>query len=238
MKEPTHASGSPRVELLPTVTHGRYLVQPPTPDGAAPLLVGFHGYGENAEIHLGHLRLIPGSARWRIAAIQALHRFYRTKTNEIVGSWMTRQDREHAIADNCAYVGAVVDKIEESPGSSTRLVYAGFSQGTAMAYRAAATTDRPCHGLIALGGDVPPEIVRDPSVVLPRVLLGRGRADGWYTEEKLDRDLATLHAKGVDVEVCRFDGGHEWGPDFLAAAGQFLDRLWPGHAGDTDRADR
>ena len=49
---------------------------PPAAGGAAPLLVGFHGYGENAEIWLDN-----------------------AKTEATVGSWMTRLDREPLIAD-------------------------------------------------------------------------------------------------------------------------------------------
>ena len=40
--------------------------------------------------------------RW--SSIQGLHRFYQRRTNEVIASWMTRQDRELAIADNLAYV--------------------------------------------------------------------------------------------------------------------------------------
>ena len=42
--------------------------------------------------------------------MQALHPFY-TKTERIVASWMTRQDRELAIADNIRYVQAVIDAV-------------------------------------------------------------------------------------------------------------------------------
>src|SRR6266550_3563546 len=111
--------------------HGRYLVQNGPPER---LLVGFHGYAENAERHIDELDRIPGVDEWTIVAIQALHPFYLGRTQEIVASWMTRQERELAIADNKAYVRSVVSTL---PRPRT-LVFLGFSQGTAMAYRAAA----------------------------------------------------------------------------------------------------
>src|SRR6185436_5052168 len=54
---------------IATLIHGTYLVEPATPPWeapaeGAPLLVGFHGYGENAAIHLAELGRIPGSGRW------------------------------------------------------------------------------------------------------------------------------------------------------------------------------
>ena len=122
-------------------THGRYLVLPGS-DSARPLLVGFHGYGETAEEELNRLREIPGSDRWTLVSVQGLHQFYRRRTNEIVASWMTRQNRELAIADNIAYVARVIRALSDERSAGSTLVLAGFSQGVAMAFRAAVNLDR------------------------------------------------------------------------------------------------
>jgi predicted esterase len=210
-----------QVRTLKASTLGRYLVVGPE---RGPLLVGFHGYGENAELHLEQLRRLPGSERFRLAAVQALHRFYNMKTGEVVGSWMTKLDREQAIADNLAYVAAVVSELaRERPAS--RLFYAGFSQGASMAWRAAAFGRAPCHGVLALGGDMPPDVADDPNASFPPALIGRGARDEWYTEAKMTRDLEVLRSRGAPVETVLFDGGHEWGEPFLAAAGRFLARV-------------
>ena len=76
--------------------------------------------------------------------------------------------------------------------------------------------------IIALGGDVPPELRADAAVAWPPALIGRGRNDAWYTAEKMDADLAALRAAGAAVEAVVFDGGHEWTDDFRRAAGRFL----------------
>jgi len=47
--------------MIATTIHGRYLLAVPEGPGPHPLLVGFHGYGENAEVHLEALRSIPGA---------------------------------------------------------------------------------------------------------------------------------------------------------------------------------
>src|SRR5687767_15056540 len=54
-------------------THGRYLVRAPETAGPWPLLIGFHGYGENAPTHLEAVAGIPGIEGWLVAAVQALH---------------------------------------------------------------------------------------------------------------------------------------------------------------------
>ena len=211
-----------RVRVLPARTQGRYLIE--DRPGPRPLLVGFHGYGENAEIHLADLQRLPGADRYRRVAVQALHRFYNTKKNEVVGSWMTRLDREQATLDNLAYVAQVLDEVEQDFGPAPGLVYIGFSQGAAMAYRCAARIGRPCQGVVVLGGDVPPDVADDPKASLPPVFVGRGTEDTWYTEAKHSHDLEVLRARGAQVESLVFSGGHEWAPAFVEAAGKFLEQ--------------
>jgi predicted esterase len=208
---------------LSTATLGRYLVEPASRASGvgAPLLVGFHGYGQNAEHLLQELHRIPGVAGWTLVAVQALHRFYNAKTQEVVGSWMTSLDREQAIEDNLAYVARVVAELRTDRGDR-KLVFAGFSQGAAMAWRAAAHC-KPCHGLLVLGGDLPKDVAEAPALDLPLILIGRGERDTFYTASQLAKDLAALESRGLKAEVIRFDGGHEWGPTFLDAAGRFLE---------------
>jgi predicted esterase len=208
---------------LSTSTLGRYLVEPASPasGGDAPLLVGFHGYAQNAEHLLADLRRIPGAAGWTLVAVQGLHRFYSAKTREVVASWMTSEDREQAITDNLAYVARVIAELRTDHGNGP-LVFTGFSQGAAMAWRAALHCG-PCQGLIILGGDLPRDVAEVADLRLPSMLLGRGDRDGLYKAEQLAKDLATLEARGLTPEVVRFEGGHEWGPGFLSAVGHFLE---------------
>ena len=211
------------VHLIETTVRGRYLLRPAAGDPQG-LLVGFHGYGETAALHLAALLEIPGVESWAVASIQGLHPFY-TRSGDVVASWMTKLDREEAIADNVAYVRGAVGKILAAAGIDGPLVYAGFSQGVAMAYRAAADAGHACRGLIALAGDVPPEMAERALAGFPRVLIGRGTSDGWYTEEKLTADVLQLRRKGVEVDFERFDGGHEWTPVFHRRCARMLAAL-------------
>jgi predicted esterase len=209
---------------IETPTHGRYLVRTPQSAGPWPLLVGFHGYRENAAIHMGVLERIPDTDGWLLVAVQGLHRFY-SKGSAVVASWMTREDRELAIADNVAYIRRVVDAVRAAHPVGNALVFAGFSQGTAMAFRAAAHIQ--AEGLIVVGGDVPSDVAAGSSVSLPPVLCTRGSRDELYTADFHARDIATLMRLGIPVESLTFDGGHEWTPELLAAAGRTLARFAP-----------
>ena len=189
--------------------HGRFLVRPGPPER---LLIGFHGYAEAAEIHMDELLKIRGVENWTVAAIQALHPFYTGRSERIVASWMTKLDREQTIADNKAYVRSIIESFHEP----RTVVFLGFSQGGAMAYRAASDFGRAA-GLIVLAADLPPDVTTN----IPPVLIGRGSRDDWYTDEKLKKDLKYL----PDAEVCLFDGAHEWTDQFREAAARFLERF-------------
>ena len=99
---------------------------------------------------------------------------------------MTREDREEAIADNIAEIYTALDTVPHD--GSTRIVFTGFSQGVAMAFRAALLGRRQAAGVIAIGGDVPPELLSDPALRLPPLVLARGKRDDWFTEAKFDAD--------------------------------------------------
>jgi predicted esterase len=184
--------------------------------------VGFHGYGQNARAFLEVLRGIPGSERWLIASVQALHPFYHPRTNEVIASWMTREDREHAIADNVAYVDAVLDDLAGAYGAPRAIVFAGFSQGVAMAYRAAVLGARRGRAIFAAGGDLPPELAARTDLEWPAVVACTGTDDSWYTPALLERDLAVLRSRGAAARGVTFRGGHDWSADVSAAAAQLL----------------
>lgn len=203
-----------RIGSVAATVHGRYLLEERSPER---LLVSFHGYAEIAEWNLEAVARIPGVEEWSVAAVQALHPFY-TRRGEVVASWMTRLDRDLAIADNLAYVRAVLAHL---PSPHT-LVFAGFSQGAAMAARASAALG--CDGLLLLGGDLPPDVKENSAARWPPTLLGRGSQDEYYSEEKFKDDLSFLEER-TQVTPCLFAGGHEWAPPFLDAAGAFLSQV-------------
>jgi predicted esterase len=210
---------------IAALVHGRYLLETPADPEGCPLVVGFHGYAENADIHLEQLRRLPGASRWALCAVQGLHPFYN-RAGDVIASWMTREQREHAIEDNLRYAASVVAEVKRELPVSQRLAYLGFSQGAAMAYRAAAGSGHACLGVVVLGGDVPPELEGRDLSHFPPVLLGRGSSEEWYDAAKMEHDVELLRKKGVDIRPCVFEGGHEWTNEFRAEAGRFLEEVF------------
>lgn len=205
-----------RTLLVPATVHGRVLVRDaPAPAG---ILVGFHGYLESAAIQMERLDALALDD-WTLVSVQGLSRFYRGRSEDVVAGWMTRQDREAAIEDNIAYVDRVTGAIG---ANHLPLVTAGFSQGAAMAFRAGLRGARRASAVVAAGGDVPPELLAQPSVGFPRVLLIRGERDDWYTAGKLEADVNALKSRGVAVESFVHEGGHEWTGEVSRRVAEFV----------------
>jgi predicted esterase len=211
------------VHTIDVTTHGRYLVRPPVEGPGRVALVGFHGYGQSAQDLLPEMERLPGAAGWLLVSVQGLHCFYARGNETIVASWMTRQDRDLAIADNVAYVAAVVEAVRTAHPFE-RLVFLGFSQGAAMASRAAAHAGTACHGLILLGGDIAPE-VRAAASRLPRTVIGRGSRDRFFAAERFADDRDWLEDRGALAAAVEFNGGHEFTDTFRAAAGALVASL-------------
>lgn len=207
---------------IQVATHGRYLADIVEGNGPRPMLLGFHGYAEHASIHLARLQAVRGDLPLDLVAVQGLHRFYRSGGEELAASWMTREDRDLMIADNTAYVDAVVDAVANEFGEPRLVFFNGFSQGASMAYRSAALGRGPSAGVIAIGGDIPPELAREQLSRVPRVLIGWGARDGFYDEEKRAADETRLRDAGVEVTVVELDAGHKWTEPFTAAVTAWL----------------
>ncbi len=82
-------------------------------------------------------------------------------------------------------------------------------------------------GVIAVGGDIPPELDAGALAPIGAALVCRGERDDWYTGEKFEADVQRLRAAGALVRPLVFDGGHEWSDEVIRAAAIFLERVAP-----------
>lgn len=175
------------------------------------------------------VRAIPGVSRWLVVAVQGLHWFYDRRREVVVASWMTSLEREQAIANNQAYIAAVLREVRSEFDVTEDVVFEGFSQGGAMAWRAAHHGHVPTAVVITLGSDLPPDVASglDPDRIVG-TLVGRGKDDAWYTAAKHEADESVLRLSGIDVRTMVFDGGHEWTDAFRERAGVFLEEVMRG----------
>ena len=208
-----------RAHTIQTSVRGKYLLRLPAQSGPAPLLAGFHGYGQTAEDEFSLLCAIPGSERWFCCSIQALHSIC-TPAGNPGASWMSSRDREHQIEENVHYVDGVIERIRALYAVNGSISFHGYSQGAGMASRAALLGRHRVESLMLLGGDIPPDL--SVSDGMGRVHLARGSRDRLYSRDHHERDAARLREGAVPVVVSEFPGGHRVNEAYLKAAGEFL----------------
>lgn len=225
------SSDAPLVRHAAAPVQGRYVVRPPRGAGPAHQLIGFHGYAQTADGMFDAFCRSAPDDDWLVVSVQALHVFYAGRTQNVVASWMTRLDREHAIASNVAYVDAVIAALDREFGAPRMRAFAGFSQGVGMAHRAAVLCAARCDAVVTVGGDVPPELAAAPPRRWPRVLAMTGERDEWYAPAALERDAAGLRPHAPDVRTHVFAAGHEWSDEVCSASAAFLREVSAATAG-------
>ena len=213
----------PLLRHAPATFHGRFLVDvPPAPASPSCWLVGFHGYAQSAQIFMPLLTRATRSDAWLTAAVQAPHPFYTRGDRSIVANWMTREDRELAIPDNIGFVDSVLDQLHAEFGAPRAIAFLGFSQGAAMAYRAALCGKRRAAAVFSVCGDVPPDVRELPANRWPLVRMITGTADEWYPPTRMADEAAIVRAIGATVETSSFEGGHEFSDAAVQALGALL----------------
>jgi predicted esterase len=205
--------------IIKTSIHGSYLITNFNNTVPFPVIVGFHGYGETAEDQLQLLRQIPGIEKWSICSVQALHSFYNTR-GKIGYSWMTSKERDLRIQENVHYINAVMIEITKKYSFNNTVVFHGFSQGTAVACRAALLGKFKPSGVILLGGDIPPEI--DNLNQMQRILLARGKKDKFYSSVRWKKDITRVQNSDLDSFIYEFEGGHYGDENYFKEVGEFL----------------
>lgn len=214
-----------REVAIVTRRSARFYVLGGAGDGAPPaeLWIVLHGYGQLAGRFIRHFRAIATPHR-TVVAPEALNRFYlagpggtRSHAEAPVGAtWMTREDRDREVADQHAYLDAVLAAVSPA-GPPRRLVVLGFSQGVATAVRWVVRSRHAVDRVIAWAGSLPAEL--EPSAAAPlsgRLTMVAGRADELLTPQRIESEHARLQSLGVDAPLVWYDGGHALDASTLA----------------------
>lgn len=179
-------------------------------DQHTTLLVALHGWGQSGRSFLRRFRSLQ-SSNVLVVAPQGPHQLYLDMETRKVGfSWLTAYDRKRAVSDIVALLDTVLEAVEGTYGVKSAPVLLGFSQGVSMAYRYSLLGSRNVLGVIACGGDLPPDVATAlPDAPRFPVLLVHGREDTIVPFSKYEAAREKLTALGVVVETCLFDGGHD-----------------------------
>jgi predicted esterase len=202
-----------------TIRTARYHFVGETPESARHLCFVLHGYGQLAARILRHFDgIIPSGVC--VIAPEALNRFYTAPLSKdgshmqrVGATWLTREDREHEIADAIQWLDLVHREVtarsEAANAPATSVI--GFSQGVATAIRWMMLGEvRPTHFVIwagSLATDMDQEdFGRALATVSTTVVCGT--QDEFITPDRLEALSAHLVKVGIEHDVLTFDGTH------------------------------
>lgn len=169
----------------------------------------FHGYGQLVEYFIRKFKGLDPKKNFIIAP-QGLSKFYLEGVYGRVGaSWMTKEDRLTDIANQYAYIDAVLEPLEIS---GKQLIYFGFSQGTATMGRYAAHAKRPFHKMIIWAGTFPPDTNPKDWEYLTgdeEVHYFTSKEDIYFKEEMIpQQNKVVKEVMGKEPKLHWYDGGH------------------------------
>ncbi len=197
----------------------RYYTMGPSHGFPRELWFVCHGYGQLASRFIRQFAPLDDGTRL-IVAPEALSRFYldpvQTRRDDpaprIGATWMTREAREHEIADYVTFLERVTQEVRHPlSGAAPRIVVVGFSQGASTVCRWLASSAVRADQLVLWAGEIPPEL--DVAAWAEQlhgaaIILVAGESDELATPARVTAQAERLSSAGVAHELVRFDGGH------------------------------
>lgn len=174
------------------------------------LLIALHGYGQHPQFFLRKFEMLAGPQSCLLAP-EGLHRFYTSGTSGRVGaSWMTKEDRLNDIADNHAYLTALL----ATPPFHIpkRRVLLGFSQGAATAVRFFCADHSKFDRLILWAGSFPPDLSLPDNLDRLNEIgmdIAVGDQDEFIRSGDIQHVADLLDSAGVNYRLHPFSGKHE-----------------------------
>lgn len=176
------------------------------------LWVLFHGYGQLSEFFI--LKFLPFDHPQRLfLAPEGTNYQYLSGFEGRVGAnWMTKYERETAIANNHRYLNQLMEEIMAGFRAKPKIHVLGFSQGAATASRWASQWAEKISTLVLWAGgfahDMKIEGARE-NFFDTEITMIFGNRDEFLTPESVQKQKEWLDILGKKPEKITFDGGHE-----------------------------
>jgi len=199
------------VHRMPVEFSAYCAVQEPDEPGSEPppLLIAFHGYGQSCQGFIKNFKPLK-SRGILVAAPQGVNQFYWE--NKRPGfCWQTSHMKEFTIRDNMAYVARMIGELDQAYEFDDQKIFLlGFSQGVAMSFRFGSLGMVQPSGVIACGGDLPPDVAEQLGELesFPALVV-HGKQDTVVPPSKGEECIQSLQQFGFEVESHFFEGEHD-----------------------------
>ena len=174
--------------------------------------VVLHGYGQLANFFLKKFEPVFSEDILFLAPEATNYTYLQGFTGRVGANWMTKHEREAAIANNHRYLNALLHTLLLKWERAPIVHVLGFSQGAATATRWVAQLDIPVRTLVLWAGGFAHDLdVHAASTKLKNMQLYsvEGTQDEFITEESKQKQEELISTLGLSVTRKMFDGGHE-----------------------------
>lgn len=174
--------------------------------------VVLHGYGQLSSFFLKKFETVFSDDTLFLAPEATNYSYLQGFSGRVGANWMTRHEREAAIANNNRYLNAVLQmqvlKFDKAPN----IHILGFSQGAATATRWAAQLNLPVTSLVLWAGGFAHDLdvhAAGNRLRESQIYVVQGTQDEFITEESKQKQAELISTLGLSVNHKSFDGGHE-----------------------------
>jgi predicted esterase len=206
----------------------RYYTLGVAPYNKKTVWIVLHGYGQAAEYFIRHFSNLDLGKNVVIAP-EGLSRFYiNGLTGRVGASWMTKEDREHEIKDQCEYLNAVAaDADINLQNPKQKIVLLGFSQGTATTVRWLLNSGFKANAVVLWAGSFPNDV--HPAKVFNHLAEDGfhyvyGRKDEYLKDLDMNEKLAPLAEENLKPRIWTFDGAHTMDKDTLQKISEVINK--------------
>lgn len=171
-----------------------------------------HGYGQLASFFLKKFSSHFREEVLFIAPEATNHAYLEGFSGRVGANWMTKHERESAIASNNNFLNDILYAILMQYDSKPNVHVLGFSQGAATASRWAVQSQVKIQSLVLWSGGFAHDLdfsMAHQSLAETKVSIVLGESDEFLTEEALKKQEELIQLLSAKVELIRFAGGHE-----------------------------
>lgn len=176
------------------------------------ILFALHGYGQLSEYFLKKLEPIFNEERLVVVPEATNYAYLEGFSGRVGANWMTRHERESAIANNHDYLNGLLENILLKYTKTPIIKVLGFSQGAATATRWVSQLPMSVDSLILWSGGFAHDLnLRETGEKLKNteIMIVLGNNDNLITPDSIQKQDEFISTLPLKVEKLQFEGGHD-----------------------------
>lgn len=177
-----------------------------------------HGYGQLAEYFIRKFQVFDSPSRLFIAPEGTNYTYQEGFRGRVGANWMTRHERESAIANNHRYLDRLMEELLAGYQVKPIVNVLGFSQGAATATRWASNWSGEVRRLVLWAGGFAEDLKLESSEAkfsTTEFIMVLGSQDELIQAESIEKQDELIKNLGIPVKKYFFEGGHELDQEML-----------------------